>query len=74
VRRFDKKESNYDRQTQWWLNQRSTIIGNKRAVYTNQTFSANKDKTFSGNITVNTKRLIKLMATLLMLKVTNQWV
>jgi hypothetical protein len=36
-------------------------------------FSANKDKfDFSGNITVNIP--IKLMATLLMLKVTNQWV
>jgi hypothetical protein len=68
------KENRITSNVWWFTNQRSTIIGNKRAVYTNQTFSANKDKfDFSGNITVNYKATDK-MATLLMLKVTNQWV
>ncbi|MFN7098868.1 MAG: TonB-dependent receptor [Flavobacterium sp.] len=59
---YDKKESNYDRQTYGGLQTNDPqLLAIKRAVYTNQTFSANKDKfDFSGNITVNYKATDKI--------------
>ena len=59
---YDKKESNYDRQTYGGLQTNDPqLLAIKRAVYTNQTFSANKDKfDFSGNLTINYKATDKI--------------
>ncbi|MFA9192689.1 TonB-dependent receptor [Flavobacterium sp. FZUC8N2.13] len=59
---YDKKESDYNRQTYGGLETTDPeLLAIKRAVYTNQTFAADKDKfDFSGNITVNYKATDKI--------------
>jgi iron complex outermembrane receptor protein len=61
---YDKKDSDYDRQTYGGLETTDPqLLAIKRAVYTNQTFAAEKEKfDFSGNITVNFKATDKVNA------------
>ncbi|MCI9843399.1 TonB-dependent receptor [Flavobacterium pectinovorum] len=61
---YDKKDATYLRETYGGLQTTDPdLLAIKRAVYTNQSFAADKDKTdFSGNITVSYKATDKINA------------